>query len=454
VIERLTIPSSAVQGTLDDRPVTESAATIRTEGQRDRDRILYSSAFLRLGHVTQVASPEAGHIFHSRLTHSMKVAQVARGLAYRFKVLAQRQELEPDAARLVAALDPDAAEAAALAHDLGHPPFGHLAERVLEEQSKHASFEGNPQSFRIVTRLALRYATRNADDAPIGLNLTRRTLNGLLKYPWMRAEEPDGRWKKWGAYSDGDGKTFEWTRTGYPDGERTLEACLMDWADDVTYAVHDMDDFYRARLIPLERLSGPDSSELNRFKDHLEEMANKNGDDPERLKEAVDLLFSEGVMSFITLPFSGRTDERVSLRQLGSKLISLYIGAPQLRDVGDGKSVELVIDEGLVDQVAVLKQLTWFYVINRPSLSVIQRGQREIIEKLFEMYGTALEEEEFHLFPPLFAERAKVARGDASRERVIVDLIAGMTETGATEIYRQRFGVTNGSLLAQVAGPA
>jgi dGTPase len=123
-----------------------------------------------------------------------------------------------------------------------------------------------------------------------------------------------------------------------------------------------------------------------------------------------------------------------------------------LRDAGDGKSVKFEIDEHLVDQVMVLKQLTWFYVIDRPSLSVIQRGQQEIIETLFEMYREAVEAEEFHLLPPLFAERIEAAKGEASKERVIIDLIAGMTEAGATEIYRQRFGVTTGSLLAQVAG--
>lgn len=149
--------------------------------------------------MTQVAAPETGHTFHSRLTHSLKVAQVARGLAQRLITLRQRGELDNAASALVACLDENATEAAALAHDLGHPPFGHVAERVLQERTKAeaTSFEGNPQSFRIVTRLA-----RRSVDAP-GLNLTRRTLNGLLKYPWLRADEPPERVEKWGAY-DGD----------------------------------------------------------------------------------------------------------------------------------------------------------------------------------------------------------------------------------------------------------
>lgn len=448
MLESLTIPSDEVAATLSRRRLDEDPPSIRTESQRDRDRVLYSSAFLRLGHVTQVASPEAGHIFHSRLTHSIKVGQVARGLAQRLKVLAERGDLDAASARLVEFLDEDSTEAAALAHDLGHPPFGHLAEQVLERMASKATFEGNAQSFRIASQLALRTDGMTPDGAPVGLNLTRRTLNGLLKYPWLRDEEEEGRWNKWGAYNDSDRKAFEWTRTGYPDGERTLEACLMDWADDVTYAVHDMDDFYRAGLIPLERLSAPKSIELEDFKEYLQE----RNPEPEfkRLAAAADGLFG-GLVAF-DRPFVGLTEERVGLRLVGSKLIGIFIEAPRLSDQGEGK-VAFEIDDNIVDQVKVLKQLTWFYVINRPSLSVIQRGQREIIERLFHMYREAVANDEPHLLPRLSAERIEKARGEASQERVIIDLIAGMTEAEASDIYRRRFAMTDGSVLTKVAGP-
>lgn len=458
MIERLRIPSAALRATLDKRQLEEAPPSIRSEAQRDRDRILYSSAFLRLGHVTQVASPELGHIFHSRLTHSLKVAQVARGLAQRFKVLGEQGGLEAGAARLVECLDEDATEAAALAHDLGHPPFGHLAEQVLEKEAKHASFEGNAQSFRIVTRLALRSSVVPGSAAtPLGLNLTRRTLNGILKYPWLRAEHPPLRAEKWGAYPDGDRTAFEWTREGYADEERTLEACLMDWADDVTYAVHDMDDFFRAGLIPLERLTAFDSREVERFLEHLRAFAAKRaagepGSDPEKLTATAVALFGEGPVSEIDFPFSGRTEERTGLRELGSQLIGTYVSAPRLREAGE-EVVELEIEDALVEQVLVLKQLTWFYVINRPSLSVIQRGQREIVKTLLGMYRKAVARKEFHVLPPLYRERVESAPGDAAQERVIIDLIASMTEASAAEIYRQRTGVSAGSLLAPATGP-
>ena len=454
----LTLPPEEVRAKLDARLVEEPPPSIRTEAQRDRDRILYSSALLRLGHVTQVAAPEVGHIFHSRLTHSMKVAQVARGLAQRQKQLAKDDELDPRAKELVASLDEDATEAAALAHDIGHPPFGHLAERVLQERSKGiATFEGNPQSFRIVTRLALRSVS-----IP-GLNLTRRTLNGLLKYPWRRAEEPPHRADKWGAY-DGDREAFEGVREGLPDGERTLEAWLMDWADDVTYAVHDLDDFYRAGLVPLERLTSADKQELKRFQDYLRRKAESlaradaEGDDdievdPERYAEAAENLFS-GFVSSIRLPFSGKTEERVNLRQLGSTLIGRYVDSLNLRDSDEGDRIIVEIPDEVYDQIKVLKQLTWFYVIERPSLAVMQRGQEQVIDTLYTLYHDAIDGGDLHVFPPVFQERIELAKSEAIAERVVIDLIAGMTEASALEIYRQAEAIRDWSLIVRAAGPA
>src|SRR4051794_5153304 len=157
----------------------------RSESERDRDRVLYSSAFQRLAGITQVASAEVGQEFHNRLTHSLKVSQVASRMARR---LAESRGLGP------AELDPDATEAAAFAHDLGHPPFGHIAEEELNALSQDwGGFEGNAQSFRIVNLLSLR------DLRFRGLNLTWRTLNAMIKYPWMRDLKDPARKKKWGA---------------------------------------------------------------------------------------------------------------------------------------------------------------------------------------------------------------------------------------------------------------
>jgi dGTPase len=425
---------------LDERLYEEGPPSTRSEARRDRDRVLYSSALLRLGHVTQVAAPEIGHTFHSRLTHSLKVAQVGGGVVQRLIKLAANHELDKPSTALVASLDEHAVEAAALAHDLGHPPFGHLAEEVLQEKAKQADFEGNPQSFRIVTRLALR-------DLRPGLNLTRRTLNGLLKYPWLRDPEHEKRAEKWGAY-EGDARYFHWAREGIPEGERTLEAELMDWADDVTYAVHDMDDFYRAGLIPLDRLhADPEEREL--LYSHLAaEYPNRS----EELKAAGERLFG-GFMWPFQRPFSGSTDARVTLRKLGSDLIARYIAAVKLCGDDDGRVIFDISDD-IRDEVTVMKALTWLYIIKRPSLAVMQRGHGHIIETLYDLYEGSVSGGDLDLLPPAFRERVPQAKTPGAQQRIVIDMIAGMTEASATAIYRQSLGVAAGSLLMRAAGPA
>jgi dGTPase len=398
--------------------------------------VLYSSALLRLGHVTQVASPEAGHIFHSRLTHTLKVAQVARRLAEGLKQDRDAGALDGLSSAVVDALDVDSVEAAALAHDLGHPPFGHLAEAELQRRAKECgSFEGNAQSFRIVTRLAI----QNIDTA--GLNLTRRTLNGLLKYPWLRHQDSERHSIKWGAY-DEDRRYFDWARTGLVEEERTLEAHIMDWADDATYAVHDMDDFYRAGLVPLDRLVRKGEE----FAAFLRYVCDKSPDRSQNLSAAAGRLF-DVLLAGVRSPFRGYADERANLRRTGSRLVTRYLQAVTLESQADG-AVDFIIDDSREDEVAVLKQLTWFYVIERPALGTVQLGQRTVISKLFDMYrAAAVAPDEQRLFPAAFAEQLEYAETDAARERIVVDLIAGMTENSALAVYRRSLGIGLPSVL-------
>ena len=237
--------------------------------QRDRDRIIYTSAFRRLGWVTQVVSAQEGDPFHNRLTHTLEVAQIGKRLAE--KLSAEQSE---EAAE-VGGIEPEVVEAAALAHDLGHPPFGHAAERELDNLIRNEEvpdgFEGNPQSFRVVTKLAVR------DRNSYGLNLTRATLNAILKYPWFRAVTPPERNRKWGAYNS-EREEFEWIRGPEPRSFRkSAEAELMDFADDIAYAVHDVEDFYRTGLIPLDRL-GTNEDEVEKFLDGTFANLSANGE--------------------------------------------------------------------------------------------------------------------------------------------------------------------------------
>lgn len=412
---------------LHERRYPGSAPGSRTETGRDRDRVLYSSAFLRLGNVTQVASAEAGHTFHSRLTHSLKVAQVARRVSEHLQGLGNHTGPAREA---IDALDADAAETCALAHDLGHPPFGHLAEQELNAQaSNFGGFEGNAQSFRILTRLSVRAESER------GLNLTRQSLNGVLKYPWLRHPEEPAKADKWGAY-DADRDYFAWVRGGSDGDAASLEARIMDWSDDVTYAVHDLDDFFRAGLIPLEDLCR-EGDEQARFKQYLD------GAEHEAAEVAGQLFAGLG----ITARYQGRLDQRAQLRAAGSFLIDRYINAFSVVSDNGGAWVE--IDDEAYAQVAVLKRLIWFYIIERPSLAVLQTGQRTVIRELVTMFMRAVEDErERSLLGPVYGERLDDAKTDDARRRVVIDLVAGLTEESAIELYRRHIGMAVGSVLS------
>lgn len=418
---------------VDRRQHDERRPRYRTEAGRDRDRVLYASAFHRLGHVTQVTASETGLSFHSRLTHSLKVAQFARRLAEQLL----RRDHSGAAGRVVEALSPDAAEAAALAHDLGHPPFGHLAEEELNDVAgKFGGFEGNAQSFRILTRLALRWP------AHPGLDLTRRTLNGVLKYPWSLDPDDPKKRTKWNHYH-ADRDSFVWVRENLNTELRTVEAEIMDWADDVTYAIHDMDDFYRAGLVPLDRLC-QHQPELERFQAHLDQAGAEKGRAGAWVRSA-ELLF-RSVLDFDG-PYTGSREERISLRMSGSGLITRYIDAPHVINDTTGAAF-FVIDEPLRDQIDVLKQLIWYYVIERPSLALIQAGQRRVIRGLFEMYeDAAVRQKKTNIFPPLVAERLEETLTEDAKRRVVVDYIASLTEDGALGIYRRLTGVASGSIV-------
>jgi dGTPase len=423
---------------LDERLTEEKKPEARTEAQRDRDRVLYSSAFQRLGGITQVSPPESGYAFHTRLTHSLKVAQVGQRIAQRLKREAPR-EPRGDRDAVLVALDVDSVEAAGLAHDLGHPPFGHVAEQELKRLAVKAEldgFEGNAQSFRILTRLSTAGRLMAS-----GLNLTRRTLNGTMKYPWLRDAERAGRDTKWGAYPP-DSDYLNWVRRAWPsesETSRSLEAEIMDWADDVTYAVHDVDDFYRAGLIPLDRLRG-DQEELERF---MAYMTRKQLD--ESVIEAAGKLREDQLGLGVGDPYEGRLEQRAGMRAAGGGLIGRYVQSVEVREEESG--LWFTVPDTLVAEVAMLKELTWYYVIDRPSLAILQEGQREVIRTLFDRYREGVEEREFRLFPPGYIERLDAAETDAARVRAVIDLIAGMTELAAVQIYQRLRGFAPGPLL-------
>ena len=355
------------------RAADDAGADTRTDGQKDRDRILYTSAYRRLAGVTQVVGAVEGHVFHNRLTHTGEVAQIARRLAERFA-----RQYDKALVHHALWIDPDVAEAAAMAHDLGHPPFGHVAEHELDRlTTATGGYEGNAQSFRILTVLA------HHRPGYRGLNLSRATLNAVLKYPWFRENGDAKKPGKFGAYLT-EQKDFDFAREGHGDQSPSLEAQIMDHADAVAYSVHDLDDFYRVGLIPLQEVAQDFSGHVASF------IAAGRIDvtliEPHRtdLERWFGLRFNRG-------RFVGDRVQRAALRELTASLIHDFVmeaglelatGAPKVR-IPDLRTV----------QIAFLQHLVWRYVIDSPRLASQQWGQRRIIRQLFEIYREVINDE-------------------------------------------------------------
>jgi dGTPase len=425
----------------------------RTPFQHDRDRILYSNGFRRLAGVTQVVGAGEGHVFHNRLTHSLRVAQVARRLAERLLVL------QADLANEVG-VDPDVVEAAGLAHDLGHPPFGHVAEKELdrllrEDQNIADGFEGNAQSFRILTRLALRRQGQG------GLNLTRATLDAVLKYPWPRdttKPEPSNRkWRKFGAY-EADQPMFRWVRHRDKSDRADVEASIMDWADDVTYAVHDLDDFVRGGLIPFDRLLTSErerdvfvDASLARWAEEGGKPDITNSELRTRFNAILDLIGA--LLVPLREPFTDSERHRAALRRVGSLLVSRYIKAVELEQRRG--ETRLRRETAFVAEVEMLKQLTWHYVIRRPSLASQQVGHRAIVTTLFGNYVDAMADgpnraTRLDVLPQWAKEQLardeKRRPKEEARSRVAADIVCWMSEQQAIDMHTRMSGVSLGSI--------
>jgi dGTPase len=409
----------------------------RDQSARDRDRVLYSSNFHRLAGITQIVRAGEADYFHTRQQHTMKVAQVGRRLAEHCCLLNRSLA---DAW----GVDPEVVEAACLAHDLGHPPFGHIGEytldRLVEQAGDLDGFEGNAQSFRIISRIGVRF------DAIPGLDLTRATMAAILKYPWMRDRSHPDRSKKWSCYRS-DRRDFEFARAYHRgDDRQTAEAALMDWADDIAYSVHDLEDFHRAGAMPWHLIFS-DGGAAELVQAAKKAWHNAPTDAEKRLTDAVDSLAGliGGFDVLVMELYDGSREHRVALRALTSTLIGRYIQSTKLNSsMGDEPVVRGVEEEA---EVLVLKQITRRYVISSPTLRAQQHGQRIIIEGLFKaiMDGTVAEKGRPSFLPPRFSYLWELAEG--SVPRFTADCIASMTEGQAIALHGRLYGTAAGSVM-------
>ncbi|SDZ31666.1 dGTPase [Amycolatopsis xylanica] len=409
--------------------------------ERDRDRVLYSSAFRRLAGVTQVAAVSEQRVLHNRLTHSLKVAQLGRRIAQHLVVLSRKKAKAHG-------VHPDVVETAGLAHDIGHPPFGHIAEDVLDKRLGKAGvpegFEGNAQSFRLVTKLA-----RRRKEHP-GLNLTRASLSAILKYPRTRADKPRdepywtdrSRGAKWGSY-ESEAKDFAWARQGKNPHVRCANAVLMDWADDITYATHDIEDYFRAGLIPLHDLA----RDADALREHGAERLAKNhhGFSKDAFGEALNAVLT-GLNGQDRTRFWETRENRAWLNGVTSANLTELVDAAQY----DEQPPYVVVDRSAQYLVEALKELTWFYVIDRPALAMVQEGQKKVIGNLFdELYDCLDRDPHSHKVPVMLRELYQDARENGDETccaRAVADYICLLTEGQAIDLGERMNGTTRSSM--------
>jgi dGTPase len=405
-----------------------------------------------------VARAGESYLHHDRMTHSLKVAQVGRRLTEAFvnddgttlSEIGAPSGIVDDGYTLDDFLSPDVVETAALAHDIGHPPFGHIAETELNKQIReegiHDGFEGNAQSFRYVNEVA----THRREYT--GLNLTRATLNAMMKYPWKSGEGE--RDDKWGYYATEE-EEFEFARQLTPDTtQKCVEAQIMDWADDVTYAIHDVADFYQSGLIPFDQiLEG--TRERERFIDYFYDHADF---DQSEWDAVDDFLDPNPFQKNLKTPYNGTEEDKSALNTFMSNMVERYLGiSNDAVSLGftDDEYLELDINQDLKREVDFLKSMTIFYVIDSSNLVSQQQGQREIVRHLFQKLSAQAGPESDHqkLITSPFRERLNnldVAGTETERMRIVVDLIASMTEQQCVEFYKRITGHTSGSLLNSI----
>ena len=371
------------------RRFAEPVAPTRSDFQRDRDRIVHSSAFRRLVYKTQVFVNHEGDLFRTRLTHSLEVAQLGRSIARSLQ------------------LDEDLVEAICLAHDLGHTPFGHAGQDALNECMKpHGGFEHNLQSLRVVDRLEERYPAFD------GLNLTFETREGILKHcsrsnaELLNAREPGGVAQRFLAGT-----------------QPSLEAQLCNLADAIAYNAHDVDDGVRSGLITMIQLRDAVPLFARYYEATLAEWPELAAPDAQRklLYESIRRMLSEQVYDVIN-------SSRVQLQSAG-------VGSVQ--DVRLCGRVLIGFSEEMKAQSQVLKQFLFKQLYRHPQVMQTMNRAQQVVHELFAAYMVEPER-----MKPRFVQRAQVACSLNDRARVVSDFIAGMTDRYAAREHEQITGLS------------
>lgn len=404
----------------EERFVAERHTGPRSDFARDRARVLHSSSLRRLAAKTQVLSPTAGIDFaRNRLTHSLEVAQIGRELA------------------LSLGLAQDVVDAACLAHDLGHPPFGHNGERALHVWIEgFGGFEGNAQTLRLLSRLEPK--TFDEQGRSVGLNLTRATLDASCKYPWSFAEAQPGS-SKFGYYAD-DAEVFEWIRRDAPAGRTCAEAQTMDLSDDIAYSVHDFEDAVVGGFIDPELLTAKAGHDT--LLRAIAEWAGGSFAEDE-LGEAFDRIASAGTW---LRAWGGSRRDQAQLKNFTSHMIGRFARASIAATLGaaDGRPLaryggDIIVPREVRAEIAVLKGVVAAFVMEIGRRKPAYRRQRELLEDLLEV----LWESDGAELEPAFAADYRAAANEADARRAVVDQVASLTDQSAIAWHRRLCDVSS-----------
>ncbi|MEQ1556507.1 MAG: deoxyguanosinetriphosphate triphosphohydrolase [Gallionella sp.] len=365
-------PYAVTEANSRGRKVFEAAPQGRGEFQRDRDRIIHSGAFRRLEYKTQVFVNHEGDLFRTRLTHSIEVSQIARSIARRLN------------------LNEDLAEAIALAHDLGHTPFGHAGQDALNACMKtYGGFEHNLQSLRVLDQLEERYAAFD------GLNLCFETRAGILKH----------------CSADNAAKLGDVGERFLKNKRPSLEAQIANLADEIAYNNHDVDDGLRSGLISLEALR-----DVPLVARHLQQIQQQYPTLPERrvvhetIRQMINTLVSDVIAT---------GEKNIRAAQLGS-LEEVYDAPPML-----------AFSAAMFEQQRALKKFLHSNLYRHYKVMRMSSKAQRIITDLFEVFMA-----DARLLPPQFQ-----APAEADRARAVADYIAGMTDRYAIREHRRIFAV-------------
>ena len=376
-------PYACAAGDSRGRRMPELESAFRSPFQRDRDRIIHSSAFRRLKHKTQVFVEHEGDYFRTRLTHSLEVAQVARTMSRAL------------------GLDEDLTEAVALAHDLGHPPFGHTGEDALQALMRpHGGFDHNAQAIRIVTHLERHYADFD------GLNLTWETLEGIAKHngpvaapvPWPLAEYCAGHDLELGTYA-------------------SAEAQVAAIADDIAYNHHDLHDGLRAELFTVDDLLdlpivGPCFAEVDRLHPGL--------DADRRRHEALRRFFGALVEDVIDTA-------RANLAALGPHTV---------HDIRAADRSMVLFSDRMFADLKVIRAFLFKRMYRAPEVVEMRADVTKAIMALFPHFMDHPQD-----LPAAWAAQVHAARDDTAMARLVSDYISGMTDRFALQTYNRVFGL-------------